>query len=111
MHAQMNAYYYNKSTEVQNTRRRIATIGAYTCDDLYQFKSRTYGNGRQWKSTLQLQCFKMAARLAVRSENKLELEKEGLSAKTLNLKPFACSGDYTGKPILSHTRRMSALGR
>ena len=56
-------------------------------------------------TTLQLQCFKMAARLAVRSENKLELEK-GLSAKTLNLKPFACSGDYTGKPILSHTRRM-----
>ena len=57
-------------------------------------------------TTLQLQCFKMAARLAVRSENKLELEKEGLSAKTLNLKPLACSGDYTGKPILSHTRRM-----
>ena len=57
-------------------------------------------------TTLQLQCFKMAARLAVRSENKLELEKEGLSAKTLNLKPFACSGDYTGKPFLSHTHRM-----
>ena len=62
-------------------------------------------------STLQLQCFNMAACLSVRSENKLELEKEGLSAKTLNLKPFACSGDYTGKPILSHTRRMSALRR
>ena len=57
-------------------------------------------------TTLQLQCFKMAARLAERSENKLELEKEGLSAKTLSLKPFACSRDYTGKPILSHTRRM-----
>ena len=69
------------------------------------------GNARQWKSTLKLQCFKMAARLAVRSENKLELEKEGLSAKTLNLKPFACSGDFTGKPILSHTSRMLAPGR
>ena len=23
------------------------TIGAYTRDDLYQFKSRTYGNGRR----------------------------------------------------------------
>ena len=57
-------------------------------------------------TTLQLQCFKMAARLAVRSENELELEKEGLSAKMFNLKPFACSRDYTGKPILSHTRRM-----
>ena len=39
-------------------------------------------------TTLQLRCFKMAARLAVRSENKLELEKEGLSAKTLNFKTF-----------------------
>ena len=53
----------------------------------------------------------MAARLAVQSENMLELEKEGLLAKTLNLKPLACNTDYTGKPILSHTRRMSALGR
>ena len=68
------------------------------------------GNGRQLTSTLQLQCFNMAARLAVRSENKLELEKESLSANTLNLKPSACSGDYTGKPNLSHKRRMSALG-
>ena len=25
-----------------------------------------------------------------------------LLAKTLNLKPFACSEEYTGKPILSH---------
>ena len=62
-------------------------------------------------STLQLQCFNMATRVAVRSENQLELEEEGLLAKTLNLKPFACSRDYIGKPILSHTRRMSALGR
>ena len=49
----------------------------------------------------------MAAHLAVRSENNLELEKEGLSAKTLNLKP-ACSGDYTGKPHLSQTSYVSA---
>ena len=55
--------------------------------------------------------FQNGRRLAVRSENKLELEKEGLLVKTLNLKPFACSGDYTGNPILLHTRRMSALGR
>ena len=48
--------------------------------------------------------FKMAARLAVRSENKLELEEESVLAKTFNIKPFACSRDYTGKPILSHTR-------
>ena len=58
-----------------------------------------------------LQCFNMAARLAVRSENQLELEKESLLAKALNLKPFAYSGDYTGKLTLSHTRRMSAHGR
>ena len=106
----------NKSTEVQNAQSRIATIGTYTCDDLYLFKSCTYGNGRQnlvnsgngrqWKST----CFKMAARLAVRSENKLLLEEESFLAKMLNLKP-ACSRDYTGKPILLHTRRMSVLGR
>ena len=55
--------------------------------------------------------FQMAARSVVRRENRLELEIEGFLAKTLNLKPFACSEEYTGKPILSHTRRMSALGR
>ena len=31
---------FNESTEVQNARCRIATIGAYTCDDLYLLKSR-----------------------------------------------------------------------
>ena len=80
-------------------------------DDRVPTLNAQCGNGRQLMSTLQLQCFNMAARLAVRSENKLELEKEGLSAKTLNLKPFACSGDYTGKPILSHTRCVSVIGR
>ena len=80
-------------------------------DDLVPTINAQCGNGRQLMSKLQLQSFNMAARLAVRSENKLELEKEGLLAKMLNLKLVACSGDYTCKPILSHTRRMSALGR
>ena len=53
----------------------------------------------------------MATRSAVQRENRLELEMVGFLAKTLNLKPLACSEEYTGKPILSHTRRMSALGR
>ena len=34
-----------------------------------------------------------------------------LFSENAQCKPFACSEEYTGKPILSHTRRMSALGR
>ena len=37
----------NESTEMQNACRGIATIGVYTCDDLYLVKSRTCGNGCQ----------------------------------------------------------------
>ena len=53
----------------------------------------------------------MAARSAMRSEKKLELEKEGVLAKMLTLKPFACSEEYIGKPNLPHARRMRKLGR
>ena len=44
----------------------------------------------------------MAASSAVRSEKKLYLNKEGFLAKTLNLKPFACSEEYIGK-FVAHT--------
>ena len=55
-------------------------------DDFVPTLNARCGNGRQFTSMLQLQCFNIAARLAVRSENQLELEKDGLLAKTLNLK-------------------------
>ena len=85
-----------KALKCKNARRRIATVGAYTCDDLYLFKSHTCGNGRRIEliqvmvANGSLRCnfnvFKMAARSAVRSENKLQLEKGGFLAKTLT--PF-----------------------
>ena len=57
------------------------------------------GNGGEVTSTLQLQCFTMAA---VQSENKLELEKEG----TFNLKPFACITLVNRSYVCRQTHRL-----
>ena len=66
------------------TRGRAGWEATFTCAQSTSYHAQ-YGNGRQLTSTLLLQCFTMAAHLVVRSENKVELEKEGLSAKMLNL--------------------------